>query len=528
MRFLLALLTVLLFAPLPELHAAELKLASFFSDHMVLQRDKPVKVCGWADAGATVKVAFAGQNETAKAGADGSWLAKLKALPASADGRDLVVTCGSANVRIKDVVVGEVWLLGGQSNMEMPLWWRDDGKEIAKGTRLVLDTDHPWLRILRVPREASRTPVETFDAEWHVAKSKDKATSEFSALGYFIGTQLHEKIGVPIGLVDTSWGGTIASAWCSREALDAIPEATEMVKNKITAADTWTEDGAKKEFAEAISDWEKRVAAAKAANKGIPGKPSLKTDPAKDRNFPAGSFNAMIWPLRQMTWRGVFFYQGENNLFDKVDPFDKTFPAVATTWRKTFGEPALPFCIFQICGWGRGPRLYLPDDKRPVLQELQLKTHLALPGTGFVVTGDYPHTDIHPLRKQPIAERAVRWARAEVYGEKGVTWGTPVFQSMKKEGARLILNFSTPGNEALKLTGEPAGFVIAGADGKFVEAKAEIVGRTSVAVWSDKVAEPAHVRYVWSDNGIFNLRTESGLPVSVFRTDDFPTTNAHM
>ena len=132
------------------------------------------------------------------------------------------------------------------------------------------------------------------------------------------------------------------------------------------------------------------------------------------------------------------------------------------------------------------------------------------------------------LRKQPIAERAVRWARAEVYGEKGVTWGTPVFQSMKKEGARLILNFSTPGNEALKLTGEPAGFVIAGADGKFVEAKAEIVGRTSVAVWSDKVAEPAHVRYVWSDNGIFNLRTESGLPVSVFRTDDFPTTNAHM
>jgi sialate O-acetylesterase len=394
---------------------------------------------------------------------------------------------------------------------------------------------------MTVPQRATRAPQESFPSgvrcgdgvmtlQWFVAKPKDPAISGFSALGYYLGVQLHEKLGVPIGLVDTSWGGTIASAWCSREALDAIPEAAGMMKAKDAAADAWSEEGARKELETAVADWEKAAAAAKAENKRPPGKPMLRTDPAQDRNFPAAPFNAMIWPLRQMTVRGVFFYQGENNLFDKTDPFTRTFPAVVISWREAFGEPQLPFCLFQICGWGdtNHRRLYNQDHMIPVLQEQQHKAQLALPNTGFVVTGDYPHGDIHPMVKRPIAERAVRWARAEVYGEKGVTWGTPVYQCMKKVGNRLILNFRTPGNEALNLRGEPAGFVIAGADGKFVEAQAEVVGRTSVAAWSDKVADPVTVRFNWSDIAFFHLYTESGLPVGVFRTDDFPTSSAHM
>lgn len=521
--------------------AADLRLSPVFSDHMVLQRDKPVKVWGWANAGQKVTVAFAGQTKTGKANSDGTWVVQFKALKANSEGRELTATCGTNQVTIKDILVGEVWLLGGQSNMEMPLWLRGDGMKNAEGTRLVLDTDHPWLRIMTVPQRATRTPQESFpqntrdgdgvmNGRWFVSQSKHPAISAFSALGYYIGVQLHEKVGVPIGLVDTSWGGTIASAWNSHESLEAIPEAAEMLKKKNAAADAWSEEGARQQLAEALADWEKRAAAAKAENKKPPGKPQLKTDPAQDRNFPAAPFNTMIWPLRQMALRGVFFYQGENNLFDTTDPFAKTFPAVVTSWRKTFGEAKLPFCIFQICGWGDKNHLslYSPDDRRPVVEELQHKAHLALPHTGFVVTTDYPHGDIHPMVKRPIAERAVRWARAEVYGEKSVTWGSPVFQSMKKEGHRLILRFRTPGNEALKLTGEPAGFVIAGADGKFVEAKAEVVNRTSVAVWSDKVTEPVHVRYAWSGIPFCHLRTESDLPAGPFRTDDFPTTSAHM
>jgi sialate O-acetylesterase len=238
----------------------------------------------------------------------------------------------------------------------------------------------------------------------------------------------------------------------------------------------------------------------------------------------------MIWPLHQMALRGVFFYQGENNLFDKTDPFAQTFPAVVTSWRKAFGDDKLPFCIFQICGWGdqRDLSVYGRDDRRPVIQELQHRAHLALPHTGFVVTTDYPHGDIHPMVKRPIAERAVRWARAEVYGEKGVTWGSPAYQSTKREGHRLVLSFRIRGKEALTLTGEPAGFVIAGADGKFFEAKAQVVNRTSVAVWSDEVADPVYVRYAWSGMPFCHLVTESGLPVGVFRTDNFPTSSAHM
>lgn len=192
-----------------------------------------------------------------------------------------------------------------------------------------------------------------------------------------------------------------------------------------------------------------------------------------------------------------------------------------TSWRKAFGDEQLPFCLFQICGWDRQDRLYW-QTKLPIIQEAQHKAQLALPNTGFVVTADHPHGDIHPMVKQPIAERAVRWARAAVYGEKGVTWGTPVYQSMKKEGKRLVLSFRAPGNEALKITGEPAGFVIAGADGKFVEARAEVVDRTSVAVWSDQMANPVTVCYAWSQRAICHLYTESGLPVGPFRSDDGP------
>jgi hypothetical protein len=190
----------------------------------------------------------------------------------------------------------------------------------------------------------------------------------------------------------------VASAWVDRSGLEAIPQAAELLRSKNTAATSWSAEKARKQLDLELADWEKRGAAAKAQNKGIPGKPTLRTNPAEDRNFPAGPFNAMIWPLRHMSVRGVFFYQGENNYFDQFDSFEKTYPAIVTSWRKAFESPQLPICLFQICGWERTERLYW-QTKLPILQEKQLKAHLALPGTGFVVTTDLPHTDIHPIRK---------------------------------------------------------------------------------------------------------------------------------
>lgn len=510
---------------------AELRLAAVFGDHMVLQRDKPVCVWGHAVADAHVSVRFAGQEQTTRADGGGHWKIHLAAQPASAQGQDLVVTSDGESVTVSDVLVGEVWLLGGQSNMEMPLWWRADGKQSAEGTRLVLETDHPWLRVMTVTQAAARHPQETFGEsvrdgddvqtlQWRVSKSKDHTISGFSALGYYIALELYAQLGVPIGLIDTSWGGTIAAAWNSRESLESIPEARKLLDLRDAAADAWSEAGAREKLRVELEAWEKLAAAAKAENKPAPTRPTLQPDPALDRNFPAGPFHAMIWPLRHMTLRGVFFYQGENNFFDRVDPFAKTYPGVVRSWRRAFGEENLPFCLFQISGWDQMDRLYW-QTRMPLIQVDQLVAHASLPNTGFVVTSDYPHADIHPMRKRPIAERAVRWARSAVYGQPDVTWGTPVLESSRVEGQRMRLTFRVPGNEPLKITGTPAGFVIAGADRKFVEAKAEQVAPGTIEVWSDQVTEPAAVRYVWSQRGIYRVYTESGLPLGPFRTDDW-------
>ncbi|MFN7734574.1 MAG: hypothetical protein ACK52S_06895 [Pirellula sp.] len=508
------------------------RLASVFSDHMVLQREKPVRIWGYADPETKVEVAFDGQRKATASKADGSWEVTLDPMPASSESRDLKVSTAGGTATLSDILVGEVWLLGGQSNMEMPLWWRgdSDGMKNAKDTRLVLGTDHPWLRIMTVPQGVSRVQQNELlqgaidgdgvkTGQWFIAKEKDSAISGFSALGYFLGVQMHEKLGVPIGLIDTSWGGTIASAWNSRESLDEIPEASAMIQKKEAAANAWTEIKAREEHETLLADWEIRAAAAKAENKPIPGKPEMRPDPGQDRNFPAGPFNAMIWPLRHLAIRGVFFYQGENNYFDYDDPFAKTFPGVITSWRNAFESPELPFCIFQICGWERADVLYFPT-KLPIIQEWQHRAHLMLPNTGFVVTMDYPHEDIHPMVKRVIAERAMRWARAEVYGEIGLTWGTPRLKSYKRDGAQILLSFDTFGDEAILLKGEPSGLVIAGSDGKFVEAKARVVQRTSLAVWSDQVPEPMVVRYAWSQRAVCRLFSASGLPIGPFRTDE--------
>ncbi|WP_372808961.1 sialate O-acetylesterase, partial [Pontiella sp.] len=272
-------------------------------------------------------------------------------------------------------------------------------------------------------------------------------------------------------------------------------------------------------------------------------------DPQFDKYHPAGCFNAMILPIRPLAIRGVMFFQGENNVFDQTRIFEPTFRGVIDSWRNAFGRQDLPFCMFQIAGWG--PKYTeLGDTKIVHIQEAQKAVHLSRPDTGFVVTADHTHSDIHPLRKKPLADRAVRWALAEVYGQKDVTWGDPVVAGTERKGGRILLHFRTPGGEKLHLRSMPMGFVlgedgtsaavetsarnpempvaelptgfaIAGNDRKFVPAQAEVVDGTTVAVWADSVSEPAAVRYAWSPRGFFTLYTESGLPAGPFRTDDW-------
>ncbi len=478
-----------------------LGLARIFSHHMVLQRGRPVKVWGWADTGQQVTVNFAGQTKTATAGTDRSWTVQLDPLQASFEGRELTVSSsGGAGMTLKDVLVGEVWLCGGQSNMSMPLWVRSDGFEKSDADKF------PFLRAISTlhgefadpPYDVKKTPTgETwliwaqkeaqptlpFVREWMVfgPDAMKLHGMPFSAFGFYFARKLYEQLKVPVGIVDTSVGGTLAHYWASVKELRKLPEMAHV-------------------FEKPSAPW-----------------------------FPGCLYHTTILPMRGLAVRGAVFYLGENNAMgaDNIALFEGPYRAVIKTWRDTFGQPDMPFCIIQTANCGRSQQVYGPGGTQ-IVQEAQLRIHLTTPHTGFVVTADDLHSDLHVMRKQSIAERAVRWAMAEVYPDslpdkaKRPTWRGPLLKSAEPKGDRLVLHFETMGNEALKLTGTPVGFVVAAEDRKFAEAQAELVGRTSLALWSDKVPKPVAARFGWAGRPYLNLATESGLPASPFRTDDWP------
>lgn len=470
----------------PGLHFGRL-----LNDHMVLQRDRPVKVWGWADAGAEVVVEFAGQKKAARAGADGKWIVQLDPMPASAESRQLTARCGDTAITLKDVLVGEVWLLGGQSNMSYPLWVRNDGftKDDAEAhpeygvIRCVSTLHGPWAdppynKLDWIQHEPQQELP--FKRDW-VVFGPDcirRHAPPFSAFGFFFAKNLYDQLHVPIGLVDTSVGGTLAHYWAPGDVQKDIPDLAESYESEF---------------------W-----------------------------FPGCLYNTTIWPIRDLSFRGAFFYLGENNAMTKpLSIFEPTYRAVIASWRQTFGMPDMPLGIVQTASCGGNKSLHGPGPTN-LVQESQLRVHRSTPNTGFVVTTDEVHGDLHIVRKQSHGQRAIRWAMAEVYaqslpaGHKPPTWGSPVLKSSEVKDDRLILHFDTPGGEALVLKGEPAGFVVAGEDRQFHEAKAQILDKKTVAVWSDKVAKPAAARFAWSSVPYLNLWTESGLPVSPFRTDDWP------
>lgn len=476
--------------PLPPI-APGLQLSRLFNDHMVLQRETPLKIWGWAASGEKLTVEFAEQKKSTTVAADGSWQVVLDPMPANATGSTLTVSSAASNqkLEIKDVLVGEVWLLGGQSNMAFPFWIRPDGFDQNqvdanpqyRNIRCVTTLNGfmpDWEKLDWVHKEPQKDLP--FKNEWVVfgpdcVPVHGKA---FSAFGFFFAKNLYDQLKVPIGLVDTSVGGTLAHYWAPTDTQKNIPELKPFFQEPI-----WT---------------------------------------------PGCLYNSTIWPIRNMSLRGAAFYLGENNsLTEPISMFEPTYREVIASWRQTFSYPAMPFLTVQISAGDSEKRIYQAGACN-LIQEAQFRIHRTTPHTGFVVTADDLHTDFHVLRKQSHGERAMRWAMAEVYakslpsGTKTPTWGSPAFKSVETKGNKLILNFDVMSGEELKLSGVPAGFVVAGEDKQFFEAQAERVDKTTVAVWSDKVEKPVAARFGWSSRPYINLWTVSGLPVSPFRTDNWP------
>lgn len=489
---------------------AGLKLPGILADHMVLQQGRANPIWGWDEPGTTVAVQFAGQRLTTVTAADGCWQVSLAAMPASAMPRTLTVT-GTSERKLEDVVIGEVWLCAGQSNMAMKL------AEVANGVSAAAAL--PDLRLHVVPQAGPpENPDELYGA-W--SRATPATALVFSAVGFLFGRELHDTLGVPVGLIDVTWGGSTTEAWIPHEALAGddrfrILMATAVEKDAAAAS----AEG-RAAYAQAVADWKIASAQAAAANRPLPGGPP---NWLAGGTRPGNLFGRMIAPLAGFGMRGVIWYQGESNTWRAHEHGD-LFPLLIGRWRQAWGQGDFPFYWVQLPGFGPEPTA--PTESRwAELRETQTKT-LRLPNTGQAVAVDQGDAqDLHPRNKHEVAARLARWALVRDYGREGV-YRSPEFKRMEITGTKATVELDCFGS-TLEDQGAHAvrGFALCGGDRVWRWATARIIDDNRVEVESAEVPEPVAVRYAWADYPSANLSSKAGLPVTPFRTDDFPMITA--
>lgn len=537
MRSLLAsFLAVACASSAASLQAQQSGFARVFDDHMVLQRDEPVHVWGWGAVGEDAVVRFGEQEHRAKVDADGRWSVKLDAMPANAEGRPLQLQLGGAAFTLDDVVVGEVWVCGGQSNMAWSLRsTRDADLELACA-------DDRLLRYVRMPLEARGAPRRDYVRPEHGGQGKgwqvidSESARDCTAVGYYFAQRLRRHLKVPVGLVDVSWGGTLAQFWVSKPRLRTFasvqPEFERYERELAAWVEGGREDGAKKRYEAALTEWEKARVAAREAGKREPRKPGFGAyeNPGHKRH-PGGGYDGMLVPLRGFSIRGALYFQGENNAFgDMYRPFPDTYPAVIAEWRDLFGKAQLPIGLIQIGGWStRRTMTYDMNHHTNAVREVQFDTWQRTPNTGLVVTFDLnSDANIHPGHKRPVGDRAARWALAEVYGQREgrnrpLQWRGPIYASSEVKGDRIVVRFEDGTAKGLRLDKTHAlGFYLAGEDRVFHVADARVVERTAVEVFCPEVPVPVAVRYAWSNLPLGTLMNGKELPAYPFRSDDWP------
>jgi sialate O-acetylesterase len=424
---------------------------SLFTDGMVLQQGMKVPIWGTADDGEKVTVTFEGQ-EVSTTAKDGKWKVQLKDLKAG--GPFTLTISGTNTIKLKNVLVGEVWVCGGQSNMQWSM------KQIG-ATKDIENSENAQIRLFSVHRGGAPTPQTELDSkkgklEW--VECGPKTVPSFSAVGYYFGRDLEKARKVPIGLINSNYGGTPAERWTTRKTLDADPDLKALKGSDL--------------------------------------------------------YNAMIAPLQPFAIRGVIWYQGESN-DDRAEQYKKLFPAMIKDWRDGWKQGDFPFLFVQLAPYDKVKR----EGMWAELREAQLYAWQKVPNTAMVVITDVGDPkDIHPKQKEPVGARLALAARALAYREK-IVYSGPIYDGMKIDGNKIILSFKHVGAGLVAKGGPLQGFTIAGKDQKFVKAQATIVDGT-VVVHSPEVPEPVAVRYGWANYPIVNLWNKDGLPASPFRTDN--------
>lgn len=510
------ILSLLLLAACPVL--AEVKLPAHFSDHMVLQRDTRVPVWGTAAPGELVAVKFAGQHKRTTAAADGKWRVYLDPLTASAESRVMTVSGSTKNkeVRVADILVGEVWLCSGQSNMDFTVaktekyYFAGVNNEAAE----VASANYPHIRMFTGQWARRYEPQADVAGIWKVTTPEH--VREFSAIGYFFARDLQREIKVPVGIITLTFGASTAQAWIRREAIAASTELKPLLDKFDAEVKGYETDAAVREkHQQALKAWEADAVAAKAAGKPAPRRPR-NPNPVEDQHNPTVMYNGMIAPFVPYALRGVLWYQGES-ITGPRELFPRWNETLIADWRKLWGRQDLSFFFVQLAAH-KAPAAEPGESSIAAVREMQTRA-LALPHTGMAVTIDIgDETDVHPHNKQDVGDRLARIALTKTYGRK-LEYSGPAYESMKVDGGAVRLKFSHVGGGLVAKGGPLKHFAIAGPDKKFVLAEAKIEGE-SVVVSSPSVSAPVAVRYAWADNPVgCNLYNVAGLPAVPFRTD---------
>ncbi|MDG1138790.1 MAG: sialate O-acetylesterase [Opitutales bacterium] len=492
----------------------EIRTPAVIGNHMVLQQNHPNPIWGWDKPGQSIEVTISGQNHKAVANSKGYWRVVLSPMKSSNSPKEMIIQ-GSADLKYKNILVGEVWLCSGQSNMGWGLGQADDSDLESMSAKL------PNLRLISVPQLGTQKPQDDFIGKWE--QTTPESVINFSAIGYLFGRRLHQVLDVPVGLIDNAWGGSACEAWIPRHRLNQLAVAKPYLE-------TWRKTEAEFDFEKLQVAYEKNMKAWKAKasvrKEGI----ALKRKPRAPRNQltgqhrPANLYNGMLNPIIGYGIKGAIWYQGESNT-GRGHAYREVFPLMIQSWRDAWQQGDFPFYWVQLADYMNEAPEPSTEQTWPELREAQTFTLNKLKNVGEAVIIDVGEgRNIHPRNKQIVANRLVRSALAKDYGRE-IPHQSPRYQSMEIKGNKIILTFDHVG-EGLYCFDIPEakGFAICGEDQDFVWAKAKLLGRGKVEVWAQSIKKPIAVRYGWADNPVCNLYRRDGsvtLPMTPFRTDDF-------
>ena len=491
---------------------AEVKLPAIISDHAVLQRDRAVPIWGWADQGEQVTVSLADRSATVTPDAQGRWEARLsKDLPVG--GPYELVVQGKNKVVVKDVLVGEVWLGSGQSNMA---WTVDKSRDFPAERE---KARFPMIRMFKETSGPAGEPKLEGKGQWVVCSPE--TVGGFSATGYFFGREIHQALGVPVGVINSSVGGTPVEAWTRWEAQKDLPELKPLFESWEKRIAAWDPAKAAEQHKLAREKHKVAVEKAKAEGKTPPAAPRAPVDPKNDTHRPAVLFNAKINPLIPYGVRGAIWYQGENNAGGpNAKNYGLQLRTMIADWRKLWiATPEdFAFAWVQLPNFRKAQEKPVEESGWVVVRE-QMTDCLAVPGTGMAITLELGEAnDIHPKDKQNVGKRLAQWALHSVYGKKEIAPSGPLYEGHAVKGSEVLVRFKHA-HQGLKLNpAARSGFAIRGSDGEWKWGNARVDGET-VVVSHPEIQQPVAVRYAWADNPVATLFNGAGLPAAPFRTD---------